>query len=155
MCLVVRLPHYSRPISPAKTPRSRINHFFFRSFPPLFPPVPLCSNVLPSQSPINHPQLIHTNPQLLPNSLPSANYVATKYVPINILKPNDITTSHPNLSITESSAASGIASSASHQPVRNYAKILPKSNPNLVKLGTPIPFLQNHYLIPTTVSILI
>ena len=110
--------------------------------------MPLCSNVLPSQSPINHPQLIHTNPPLLPNNLPSANYVATKYVPINILKPNDMATSHPNLSITESS----IASQQPSQPaVRNYAKILPKSNANLVKLGAPIPFM-NHYLIPTTVS---
>lgn len=85
----------------------------------------------------------------MPNSLSSANYVAAKYVPINLLKPNEIT-SHPNLSITESIASQ----QPIHQPVRNYAKILPKSNPNLVKLGTPISFMANHYLIPTTVSIL-
>lgn len=122
------------------TPSTHFVSFFIFNYP--LCSVPLCPNVLPPQSPINHPQLIHSNPQL---SLPSANYVTTKYVPINI------SASHPSLSLTETS----IASQPSPAPVRNYAKILPKSNANLVKLSAPIPFhpMPNHYLIPTTVSI--
>lgn len=110
-------------------------------------------NVLP-QNPINH--LITTNPQLVqsPSSLTTNNAPFTNYLPLKIIKPPE-----------------NIHSQQATQPntstsfIRNYPKILPKNSTtttttnnltsnNLVKMTapTPVPFMQNHFLIPTTVS---
>lgn len=112
----------------------------------------------------NPPNQINHLPQIVPNHslAPSSNhpFVTTKIVNLNFLKPNDITSHHPNLSITESlssSSASSNPSTSSSQPqIKNYPKILPKFSNNLtnnmVKVTTPVSFIPNLQLIPTTVS---
>ena len=126
--------------------------------------MPYSSEVLPqitTSNTTNH-QINHliSNSQIVPNNnlinqspSPFVNYSFkdAKFIPLNYLKPNErITSTHANLSITETTLPSTTQTSLSNstlntsQPssTRNYHKILPK---------LPLSFIPNLQFMPRTV----
>jgi len=110
-------------------------------------------------------QINHHLPQIVPNhNLAPSNH--PPFVTLNFLKQNNITSHHPNLSITESLSAptssnpTRSSQTAHVSNIRSFPKILPKFPTNnlpnnMVKMTTPVLFSPNLQLLPTKQNIVI